>query len=85
MKHRKQARRTGLLLASVSLTVLVAACGTREPPPDLNAPPTEREEMLLGVDASDEYFLTRYRKCIRWKAEYTCRQEPYGDDGGAFE
>ncbi len=64
------------------LAGLLTACGTREPPPDLNAPPTQREWRLLGVDASDPYFLKRFRRCVQWKSQQICRQEPYGDDGG---
>lgn len=77
-------RRGATAVATVSLAGLLAACGTREPPPDLNAPPTVRESLILGVDATDTFFLTRYRKCIRWKSEQICREEPYGDDEGGF-
>ena len=81
MNHRK---RIVSIMATVSMAGLLAACGTREPPPDFNAPPTEREMALLGVDSSDSYFLTRFRKCVQWKSEQRCRKEPYGDDEGSF-
>lgn len=84
MNHRPKARRGVTMLTTVSLAGLLASCGTPEPAPDFNAPPTVRESRILGVDATDSYFLTRYRKCIRWKSEQICREEPYGDDEGGF-
>ncbi len=81
MNHRN---RIVSIMATASMAGLLAACGTREPPPDFNAPPTGREMALLGVDATDSYFLTRFRKCVQWKSEQTCRKEPYGDDEGSF-
>lgn len=86
MNHRKKTRCRVYFIATVCLAGLLTACGTTEPPTDFNAPPTERESMLLGVDATDEYFLTRFRRCVRWQPEYTCAQQPYGDnDGGGFD
>ncbi len=84
MKHCRRTRFGISVIATVSAAGLLAACGTREPPPDFNAPPTVRESMILGVDAEDSYFLNRYRRCIRWKSEQICREEPYGDDEGGF-
>lgn len=84
MSYREQGRACVYLVATVSLTGLLAACGTREPAPDLNAPATLREFMILGVDSTDSYFLTRFRKCVQWKSEQICKEEPYGDDEGGF-
>jgi hypothetical protein len=85
MSNRGMVRSGVPVLGALFLTGALAACGTREPPPDLDAPPTPRESRILGVDAMDSYFLTRYRKCIQFKSEQMCQREPYGDDGSGFQ
>lgn len=84
MNHRKKSRFRASLIVAASLAGLLTACGTREPPPELNAAPTQREWAILGVDATDSYFLTRFRRCVQWKSEQMCKEEPYGDDEGGF-
>jgi len=84
MTPLKRTRWRTSVVASVFLSGLVAACGTREPPPDFNAPATLQESMILGVDATDPYFLNRFRRCIQWKSQQICKEEPYGDDEGSF-
>ena len=84
MNPRKGTWLTASVVATLSLVGFLAACGTREPPPDLNAPATLRESMILGVDATDTYFLTRFRKCVQWKSQQICKREPYGEDNGGY-
>ena len=85
MNPRRKARHATCVVATLCLVGPVAACGTREPPPDLDAPATLRESMILGVDATDPYFLTRFRKCVQWKSQQICKREPYGEDNGGYE
>lgn len=84
MIHLGKARSGASVIGAVLVAGLAAACGTREPPPDFGAPATPREWRILGVDASDPYFLNRFRRCVQWKSEQLCRQEPYGDGEGGF-
>ena len=85
MNLRKEMRCRIPVVATLSLAGLLAACGTREPPPDFNAPATLQESMILGVDATDPYFLNRFRRCVQWKSQQICKAEPYGDDEGGFQ
>lgn len=84
MSHRNAMRCTVYVLAALSLAGPLAACGTQEPPPAFNAPATLQESMILGVDATDSYFLHRFRRCVQWKSQQVCAKEPYGDDEGGF-
>jgi hypothetical protein len=63
------------------IVALVAGCQVA-PPPDLEAAPTDEELRILGGDAYDDYFLTRWRKCTQFASTSTCEDELYGGDGG---
>jgi len=52
---------------------------------DLAAPPTEDELRWLGPDAYNDFFLTRWRKCIRYASENVCFSQFYGGDGSGLD
>ncbi len=65
----------------VLVLALVAGCEIA-PPPDYEAPPTEEERRILGGDADDDYFLTRWRKCTQFASTSNCEDELYGGGTG---
>jgi hypothetical protein len=68
------------MFAAAVAAAMAAGCQGVEPPPDLDAPPTEHEKRVLGGDAYDSYFLNAWRKCTRFASDYTCRRKIYGGD-----
>jgi hypothetical protein len=43
-----------------------------------SAPPTQLERSMLGPDADDTYFLSRFRSCAAFGSYTYCQAEMYG-------
>ncbi|MCP5364732.1 MAG: hypothetical protein H6905_05835 [Hyphomicrobiales bacterium] len=74
-----------LLIAVVMLSVAGCATSEAQHTQDPGAPPTEDELRWLGPDAYNDFFLTRWRKCVRYASENVCFSEFYGGDGSGLD